>query len=353
MSKKPEFDLNTSAGGRGYIAQLFKDRLKRHDFTSYINERLAADFACVISQFIEGLLSNLASEVYKNTTSITRYNDELQGRLHVADELIRGAWRLMDGQRPDVAVWHLPASYYINNPTAAGVGIEAIGLLDTARLDLYERLHFQEAALVPYFDDSVGKWFIPPADDDQGDGQHFGTFRQAIDTLSQGGAKPDDQAPALQQHLETMAAQYAELEHRAADVVECLWGEQLPGAGNTRLLKLRQVLESITKTPAVQCNDCKGTGFCLSILGDDIRCPCGAPIQFTKPPADDSQSVQRRVDGLVGLLSAAVLPRLPAAAQTAAKPKTCATCSGEGVIHTGITESPTTTCNRCEGLGHE
>lgn len=31
----------------------------------------------------------------------------------------------------------------------------------------------------------------------------------------------------------------------------------------------------------------------------------------------------------------------------------CKACHGEGVIHTGIDESPTTTCNRCEGLGHE
>lgn len=28
------------------------------------------------------------------------------------------------------------------------------------------------------------------------------------------------------------------------------------------------------------CIDCHGSGFCLSIMGDDIRCPCGAPIQF-------------------------------------------------------------------------
>ncbi|EJM48115.1 hypothetical protein [Pseudomonas sp. GM48] len=37
----PKFDLSTSAGGRGYIAHLFKAVLKRHDYTTYINERLA------------------------------------------------------------------------------------------------------------------------------------------------------------------------------------------------------------------------------------------------------------------------------------------------------------------------
>ena len=30
------------------------------------------------------------------------------------------------------------------------------------------------------------------------------------------------------------------------------------------------------------CIDCYGSGFCLSIMGDDIRCPCGAPIQFAR-----------------------------------------------------------------------
>lgn len=48
-----EFDLSTSEGGRGYIADLFRTRLKRHDFTAYINERLAADFACAMSGYIE------------------------------------------------------------------------------------------------------------------------------------------------------------------------------------------------------------------------------------------------------------------------------------------------------------
>jgi len=28
------------------------------------------------------------------------------------------------------------------------------------------------------------------------------------------------------------------------------------------------------------CIDCYGSGFCVSVMGDDIRCPCGAPIQF-------------------------------------------------------------------------
>lgn len=53
MSDRPKFNLRTSEGGRGYIAHLFKTVLKRYDYTTYINERLAADFACTLAQFIE------------------------------------------------------------------------------------------------------------------------------------------------------------------------------------------------------------------------------------------------------------------------------------------------------------
>jgi hypothetical protein len=49
-------NLNTSAGGRGYIADLFKYRLNRHDYTRYIDERLAADFACTLSVWLDPLL---------------------------------------------------------------------------------------------------------------------------------------------------------------------------------------------------------------------------------------------------------------------------------------------------------
>ncbi|WP_313453422.1 hypothetical protein [Stutzerimonas nitrititolerans] len=47
------FDLSTSEGGRGYIAELFRKRLNTHSYTRYITERLAADFACVLAQWFE------------------------------------------------------------------------------------------------------------------------------------------------------------------------------------------------------------------------------------------------------------------------------------------------------------
>ncbi len=45
-------DLSTSGGGRGYLSEYFQKRLRRHDFTSYINGKLAADFACVLSRWL-------------------------------------------------------------------------------------------------------------------------------------------------------------------------------------------------------------------------------------------------------------------------------------------------------------
>ncbi|MBR7900294.1 hypothetical protein [Burkholderia multivorans] len=47
-----EHDLSTSAGGRGYVAEFFAKRLRRHDFGRYIHERLAADFACALAQYL-------------------------------------------------------------------------------------------------------------------------------------------------------------------------------------------------------------------------------------------------------------------------------------------------------------
>ncbi|MHC3921472.1 DnaJ-like cysteine-rich domain-containing protein [Alcaligenes nematophilus] len=42
-------DLNTSAGGRGFVAEYFESRVGRYDFTRYIRDRLAADFACALA----------------------------------------------------------------------------------------------------------------------------------------------------------------------------------------------------------------------------------------------------------------------------------------------------------------
>ena len=67
------FDLNTPDGGRGYIANLFKTVLKRHDYRQYISERLAGDFACTLAQHLD---------------RITAERDALQLRLNAADRRI-------------------------------------------------------------------------------------------------------------------------------------------------------------------------------------------------------------------------------------------------------------------------
>ena len=52
-----DFDVNTSAGGRGYVAWYFAEVMKRHDFTRYINDRLAADFACALAKHLAAAAS--------------------------------------------------------------------------------------------------------------------------------------------------------------------------------------------------------------------------------------------------------------------------------------------------------
>lgn len=43
------------------------------------------------------------------------------------------------------------------------------------------------------------------------------------------------------------------------------------------------LLAMIKDQAPTPCIDCKGTGFCNSISGEEIRCPCHAPIQFADP----------------------------------------------------------------------
>lgn len=47
-----QHDLRTTAGGRAYVAEYFVKRLGRHDFTRYISDTLAADFACTLTRHL-------------------------------------------------------------------------------------------------------------------------------------------------------------------------------------------------------------------------------------------------------------------------------------------------------------
>ncbi len=55
-------DLGTSAGGRAYIAEYFATQLRRHDFARYIENTLAADFACALALHLSKLRAPVADE---------------------------------------------------------------------------------------------------------------------------------------------------------------------------------------------------------------------------------------------------------------------------------------------------
>ncbi|EPO9974865.1 TPA: DNA cytosine methyltransferase [Pseudomonas aeruginosa] len=50
------------------------------------------------------------------------------------------------------------------------------------------------------------------------------------------------------------------------------------------------------------CIDCKGTGFCNSISGEEIRCPCRAPIRFADP-AQAEQAEAERPEGVESIIN--------------------------------------------------
>lgn len=65
--------------------------------------------------------------------------------------------------------------------------------------------------------------------------------KQINDVLS----KLHEQNKDLQQRLAAAEQRNAGVEQRASDLIECLWGMELPGAGNPRLRKLRRALEAL------------------------------------------------------------------------------------------------------------
>ncbi|WP_223538740.1 hypothetical protein [Pseudomonas sp. BF-R-12] len=88
----PGFDLNTPDGGRGYIDNLFKTVLKRHDYRQYINERLAGDFACTLAQHFE---------------EVKAREQALQQRLNAADQQIDDRAGTCEWSREDDSgIWH-------------------------------------------------------------------------------------------------------------------------------------------------------------------------------------------------------------------------------------------------------
>ena len=97
MSESQKFDLKTSEGGRGFIANLFVTVLRRHDFTAYIKERLAADFACALSQSIACAQAR-ESELQKRLTAADERADVLTTALNRiqfrCQSFIEGDWSM-------------------------------------------------------------------------------------------------------------------------------------------------------------------------------------------------------------------------------------------------------------------
>jgi hypothetical protein len=56
-----QHDLSTSAGGRAFLAEFFATHLRRHDFQRYIEERLAADFACALAGYLSENVAAIAA----------------------------------------------------------------------------------------------------------------------------------------------------------------------------------------------------------------------------------------------------------------------------------------------------
>ena len=94
------FDLNTPDGGRGYIDNLFKTVLKRHDYRLYINERLAGDFSCTLAQYFEDIKArehalqlrlNAADKVLDNAADeFSLLSLEAGRRMDLLEGLLRG-----------------------------------------------------------------------------------------------------------------------------------------------------------------------------------------------------------------------------------------------------------------------
>lgn len=75
-------------------------------------------------------------------------------------------------------------------------------------------------------------------------------LRTSLDAVTFNLDKTDKALLAMQQRLTAAEQQNADVEKRAADLVECLWGLELPGAGNPRLRKLMRALTQPTESGA-------------------------------------------------------------------------------------------------------
>ncbi|MCK2122089.1 hypothetical protein [Pseudomonas sp. PNPG3] len=82
MSNQTKHNLDTSVGGRGYVADLFKERLGTHSYDRYINGTLAADFACALSGWLAPVLAKVDHFEQTHATPA----EQLQAALYEAQQ---------------------------------------------------------------------------------------------------------------------------------------------------------------------------------------------------------------------------------------------------------------------------
>lgn len=56
-----EYELKTSADGRDFVKKLFAEHIGTHTYARYIDELLAADFACALGAWLKPQMAKLAS----------------------------------------------------------------------------------------------------------------------------------------------------------------------------------------------------------------------------------------------------------------------------------------------------
>ncbi len=71
----PSEHFNNCIDARAYIADLFKTRMRRHDFTAYINERLAGDFAFALANWLVDASSPAAPTVKAEQVQCAKCGD--------------------------------------------------------------------------------------------------------------------------------------------------------------------------------------------------------------------------------------------------------------------------------------
>ena len=73
---RPQSVFKTSKSGREYVADFFANSLLRHDFSGYINDRLAGDFACALADGLNSMKKKL-DLLLGTLEEIERYNTPL------------------------------------------------------------------------------------------------------------------------------------------------------------------------------------------------------------------------------------------------------------------------------------